>query len=228
SLLPPKSAYPPVGNDNSSESNTNDKDKYIISARLTSLPLMPSQEDSNMRMVMNTSTSAAKSTLMINTTTAPTAASGSGASALMSLDHPMLSPGSYVEKDGFLYDGQSKSYMFNNNTTSRRSALASALQSGRTPGSSRSRHDDHSGGGGGSQQVRQLSPNTLEAKARARSIAATNAARASVAARRARFERALLEQRVRVLKTEYTTRKRLIFNWAKSLADVSYYYYCLQ
>lgn len=68
---------------------------------------------------------------------------------------------------------------------------------------------------------RPLSPNTLEAKARARSIAATNAARASVAARRARFERALLEQRVRSLKSQFCSRKRLIFNWAKSLADVS-------
>ena len=76
---------------------------------------------------------------------------------------------------------------------------------------------------------RPLSPNTLEAKARARSIAATNAARASVAARRARFERALLEQRVRSLKSQFCSRKRLIFNWAKSLADVSliHHLYCL-
>ncbi|CAH8863005.1 unnamed protein product [Trichobilharzia szidati] len=171
---------------------------------------MLSQEDSN-----TSTTAAAKTTLVVNTTTAtPKTTTTSG-----SLDHPLLSPGSYVEKDGFLYDGQSKTYMFNNNTTSRRSALASALQSGRTPGSSRSRHDDHSGGS--SQQVRPLSPNTLEAKARARSIAAKNAAKASVAARRARFERALLEHRVRVLKSQYVARKRLIFNWAKSLADIA-------
>ncbi|CAH8574851.1 unnamed protein product [Heterobilharzia americana] len=120
-----------------------------------------------------------------------------------------------MEKDGFLY-GQSKAVV-SNSTSSRRSALASALQFGRTPGSSRNRTDEHSI----NNIPRPLSPNTLEAKARARSIAATNAARASVAARRARFERALLEQRVRSLKSQFCSRKRLIFNWAKSLADIA-------
>ncbi|TGZ60137.1 hypothetical protein CRM22_008717 [Opisthorchis felineus] len=60
-----------------------------------------------------------------------------------------------------------------------------------------------------------ISPSVLEAKARARSLAASNAARASVAARRMRNERALLEQRVRSLRSQILTRRRLHLSLAR-------------
>ncbi|TNN08116.1 Nucleosome-remodeling factor subunit BPTF isoform 1 [Schistosoma japonicum] len=186
------SLLPPKSNypptDNTSlNSNSDNSNRYLISTRLASLPPDPN----------------------LNNDSAPTT---------VTQDNSLISSSNVevcLEKDGFVYGSQSKRFLTNN--SSRRSSLASALQSSRVSVNSRSRSDDHSV----SSIPRPLSPNTLEAKARARSIAATNAARASVAARRARFERALLEQRVRSLKSQFCARKRLIFNWAKSLADVA-------
>ncbi|CAH8571715.1 unnamed protein product [Schistosoma mattheei] len=196
SLLPPKSNYPPISDSDVSKIDPNDKtSQYIISTRLASLPPDPSS---------SASTSATVTTTEVN----------------KSLISPSNIEG-YVEKNGFLYDGgQPNGFLLNSSSSRSRSTLASALQSGRMSVNSRSRSDDRSVSNNNSIP-RPLSPNTLEAKARARSIAATNAARASVAARRARFERALLEQRVRSLKSQFCSRKRLIFNWAKSLADIA-------
>ncbi|XP_018645722.1 bromodomain containing protein,putative [Schistosoma mansoni] len=196
SLLPPKSNYPPISDSSVSKIDPNDKtSQYVISSRLAALP-----PDSS----SNGSASATVTTTEVN--------------------NSLISPSNiegYVEKNGFLYDGgQPKGFLSNSSSSRSRSTLASALQSGRITVNSRSRSDDRSMSNN-INTPRPLSPNTLEAKARARSIAATNAARASVAARRARFERALLEQRVRSLKSQFCSRKRLIFNWAKSLADIA-------
>ncbi|GAA49633.1 nucleosome-remodeling factor subunit BPTF, partial [Clonorchis sinensis] len=69
--------------------------------------------------------------------------------------------------------------------------------------------------GSSGQPEQTISPSVLEAKARARSIAASNAAKASVAARRMRNERALLEQRVRSLRSQILTRRRLHLSLAR-------------
>ncbi|KAF7256136.1 hypothetical protein EG68_07097, partial [Paragonimus skrjabini miyazakii] len=66
-----------------------------------------------------------------------------------------------------------------------------------------------------------ISPSVLEAKAKARSLAATRAAKASVAARKMRAERVLLEQRVRALRSQFITRRRLHLSYARMLAEDS-------
>ncbi|KAA3681761.1 nucleosome-remodeling factor subunit BPTF [Paragonimus westermani] len=66
-----------------------------------------------------------------------------------------------------------------------------------------------------------LSPSVLEAKAKARSLAAARAAKASVAARKMRAERVLLEQRVRALRSQFVTRRRLHLSYARMLAEDS-------
>ncbi|KAF6778229.1 hypothetical protein AHF37_02424 [Paragonimus kellicotti] len=66
-----------------------------------------------------------------------------------------------------------------------------------------------------------ISPSVLEAKAKARSLAAARAAKASVAARKMRAERVLLEQRVRALRSQFITRRRLHLSYARMLAEDS-------
>ncbi|OON19678.1 PHD-finger [Opisthorchis viverrini] len=71
------------------------------------------------------------------------------------------------------------------------------------------------------QPEQTISPSVLEAKARARSLAASHAAKASVAARRMRNERALLEQRVRSLRSQILTRRRLHLSLARLISQDS-------
>lgn len=61
----------------------------------------------------------------------------------------------------------------------------------------------------------------LEAKARARTLQAIRAARASVLARKTKAERCAVEQRARLLRTQLIARRRLYLNLARALADVS-------
>ncbi|TPP66920.1 hypothetical protein FGIG_06534 [Fasciola gigantica] len=70
-------------------------------------------------------------------------------------------------------------------------------------------------------EIPVVSSEVLEAKARARSLAATRAARASVLARKAKAERAAMEQHARTLRTQLITRRRLYLNLARALADAA-------
>ncbi|CAH8648557.1 unnamed protein product [Dicrocoelium dendriticum] len=74
---------------------------------------------------------------------------------------------------------------------------------------------------GGLQPENLDSPFVLDAKSKARSIAAMRAAKASVAARKLKAERILLDQRVRALRAQLVARKRLHLSWARLLAEVS-------
>ncbi|VDP92932.1 unnamed protein product, partial [Echinostoma caproni] len=68
-------------------------------------------------------------------------------------------------------------------------------------------------------EIPEVSNEILEAKARARSLAAARAARASVLARKAKAERCAVEQRARVLRTQLIARRRLYLSLARALAD---------
>ncbi|VEL25358.1 unnamed protein product [Protopolystoma xenopodis] len=104
------------------------------------------------------------------------------------------------------------------NWSSTAGGLGSSAHVG-APGSGTGAASGTGGSGGASNKV-PLTPEEEAARARARSLAASHAAKASVAARRARAERALLEQRVVQIYQSFLNRRKLAINLIKQEIEV--------